>query len=175
MYLVSIYFDERTEKWIRKYISDVAKKTNNTFMVDNNVPPHITIAAFETDKVDDVISKMESVKNCIKSGSITWASVATFLPSVIYFAPIMNEYLHGLSVNVNNVISSVDGVKLSDKYQPFNWIPHTTIGKKLAKEEMKIAFEVLQNSFGMFDGRVVKIGVAKTNPYEEIFNWELSE
>ncbi|MBP3340008.1 MAG: 2'-5' RNA ligase family protein [Lachnospiraceae bacterium] len=175
MYLVSIYFDEKTEKWIRKYISDVAKKTNNTFMVNNNVPPHITIAAFETDKVDDVISKMESVKNGIKSGSITWASVATFLPSVIYLAPILNEYLHGLSVNVNNVISSVDGVKLSDKYQPFNWIPHTTIGKKLAKEEMKIAFEVLQNSFGMFDGRVVKIGVAKTNPYEEIFNWELRE
>ena len=56
---------------------------------------------------------------------------------------------------------------------PFNWIPHTTIGKKLSKEEMKIAFDVLQNSFGMFSGRVVKIGVAKTNPYEDIFSQEL--
>ena len=173
MYLVSIYFDEKTEKWIEKYIEDVAKKSGNTFMIDNNVPPHITIAAFETDKVEDVIRALESGKNSIGSGSITWASVATFLPSVIYFAPVLNEYLHELSVNVNSIIGSVEGVKLSDKYMPFNWIPHTTIGKKLSKEEMKIAFDVLQNSFGMFSGRVVKIGVAKTNPYEDIFSQEL--
>lgn len=175
MYLVSIYFDEKTEMWIEKYIEDVAKKSGNTFMLDNNVPPHITIAAFETDKVEEVIKAMERGKNSINSGSITWASVATFLPSVIYFAPVLNEYLYRLSANVNSIIVNVEGVKLSDKYIPFNWIPHTTIGKKLSKDEMKIAFDVLQNSFGMFNGRAVSIGIAKTNPYEDIFSQKLGE
>jgi len=175
MYLVSIYFDDKTEKWIEKYIKDVAKKSGNTFMVDNKVPPHITIAAIETDRIEDVVSKMDRESSSLEIGSVTFASVATFLPSVIYLAPVLNEYLHQLSTKVNSIIGSVSGVELSDKYMPFSWLPHVTIGKKLSKEEMRIAFEVLQNSFGVFDGKVVRIGIAKTNPYVDIFSQRLGE
>lgn len=45
MYLVSIYFDEKTDVKLRNLIDKVARETENTFMPDNNVPPHITIAA----------------------------------------------------------------------------------------------------------------------------------
>lgn len=53
------------------------------------------------------------------------------------------------------------------------WVPHATIGKKLSKEEMLAAFQVLQEQFGVFSSRVVRIGFAKTNPYEELWNFEL--
>ncbi len=173
MYLVSIYFDEKTENWIRKYIESVAAKTGNRFMLDNKVQPHITIASFETDKIDEVIERLKGIRSKLERGQITWASVAAFFPSVIYLAPVLNEYLHNLSMIVTENIRSVSGVKLGKIYQPFNWIPHTTIGKKMSKEEMQIAFKVLQNSFGMFSGETVQIGVAKTNPYEDIIRWEL--
>ena len=58
-------------------------------------------------------------------------------------------------------------------YQPFQWLAHTTIGKTLTREQMQAAFVVLQNSFVPFEGRVIKIGLAKTNPYTEIENWDL--
>ena len=48
MYLISIYFDEKTDKQIRRLMSQVAEQTGNTFMQDNHVPPHITVAAIET-------------------------------------------------------------------------------------------------------------------------------
>ena len=48
MYLVSVYFDDETNKRIQRYINAVAEKTRNTFMTDGNVPPHITVSAFET-------------------------------------------------------------------------------------------------------------------------------
>ena len=48
MYLISIYFDPKTNKKIQQYINKVARQTGNTFMLDGNVPPHITISAFET-------------------------------------------------------------------------------------------------------------------------------
>ena len=38
---------------------------------------------------------------------------------------------------------------------------------------MIIAFKTLQNNFKMFSGQVTKIGLAKTNPYEEIKVWIL--
>ena len=50
MCLVSIYFDEKTNKTIQNYINQVAKKTGNTFMLDGKVPPHIIISAFETNR-----------------------------------------------------------------------------------------------------------------------------
>ena len=48
MYLISIYFDEKTNKNLQRLINRVAEKTGNAFMLDNQVPPHITIAAMET-------------------------------------------------------------------------------------------------------------------------------
>ena len=92
---------------------------------------------------------------------------------MIFLIPVLNEYLHEMSVIVNDELSNTNGIKISPYYRPFQWLPHTTIAKKLSKEEMQIAFEVLQNSFGMFEGEVVKIGLAKPNPHRDIATWEL--
>ena len=173
MYLVSIYFDEKTNQRIRSMIKQVADKTGNTFMIDGNVPPHITITAFETQNEEAVTEVLEHGAAELKKGTLQWASVGQFFPYVIYAAPVLNEYLHGMSEKVYEALAAIEGVKISPYYRPFQWLPHTTIGKKLSKEEMKMAFEVLQNTFGMFSGEVVRIGLAKTNPYEEVANWEL--
>lgn len=172
MYLVSLYFDEKANKVIQNYINKVAEKTGNTFMLDGNVPPHITISAFETKREEECIKRLEDIAFQMKTGTLQWVSVGTFLPYVIYIAPVLNDYLQGLAETVHSEIQAVPETKLSPYYKPFGWLPHTTIGKKLSKEEMKIAFETMQSSFGMFEGNVVKIGLAKTNPYREIKMWE---
>ena len=59
-------------------------------------------------------------------------------------------------------------VSINHKYRTFSWLPHTTLAKHLSKEEMVTAFKVMQNQFGLFEGEVVKVGLAKTNPYEDL-------
>ena len=173
MYLISLYFDEKTDKRIREYIKQVAKRTGNTFMLDGNVPPHITIAAFESQNLEEVIAKLDVAFKNIKAGKLTWASVGTFFPHVIFLAPVLNSALHHLAEVIHDALKNLPDIRLRPNYQPFNWMPHTTIAKKLSSEEMRIAFEVLQSSFGMFEGEAVKIGLAKTNPYEDIKVWKL--
>lgn len=173
MYLVSIYFDEKTNQKIQRYIKQVAEKTGNTFMLKENVPPHITISAFESLHEEQVIEKLGSVVGHLKRGTLQWASVGQFFPYVLYIASVLNGYLHDMSVQIYDVVSQIDGVKISPYYQPFQWLPHSTIGKTLSKEEMTVAFEVMQNSFGMFEGEVVRIGLAKPNPHRDIMSWEL--
>ena len=46
MYLISIYFDENTEKKMKGYMNQIAKKSGNFAMIEGNVPPHITVSAF---------------------------------------------------------------------------------------------------------------------------------
>lgn len=173
MYLISIYFDEKTSKKIQQYINKVAEGTGNMFMLDGNVPPHITVSAFETKDEHAVIEVLDILVHKLHKGTLTWASVGQFFPYVIYIAPVLNEYLQGLSKQVYDSLSVLDEISISQYYQPFQWLPHATIGKKLSKEEMQIAFEVLQNGFGMFEGEVVKIGLAKPNPHRDIATWEL--
>ena len=175
MYLVSIYFDEKADARIRSYIKQVAKHTGNGYMVEDEVPPHITISAFETRHEEAVIRRLQEVFPTLAQGTVQWASVGTFFPSVIFLAPVVNQYLHGLSETICESISGMEDVSVSKCYRPFQWTPHTTIGKKLSKEEMQQAFAVLQNSFSMFQGKAVRIGLAKTNPYCDLISWEWKE
>lgn len=169
MYLISIYFDEQTNKKIQSFINQVAEKTGNTFMIDGKVPPHITISALETKNEEQIIEALEKAVSRIKSEQLQWVSVGQFFPYVIYLTPVLNEYLHSMSQEVYESLKDTGDTEISPYYRPFQWLPHTTIGKKLSQEEMRIAFEIVQKNFSMFNGRVTKIGLAKTNPYQDIF------
>lgn len=174
MYLISIYFDERTNRRFQQYIDKVAEKTGNTFMLDGEVPPHITISAFEIQDEAVVIEALNSLVHKLQKGQLTWASVGQFFPYVMYMTPVLNEYLHEMSEMIYLALSDLVGVQVSAHYMPYHWMPHTTIAKKLSEEQMRIAFEVLQNSFSVFEGEVVRIGLAKPNPHRDIATWELS-
>lgn len=46
MYLISLYFDEGTNKKIQLYMEQIAQRAGNMAMIDGKVPPHITLSAF---------------------------------------------------------------------------------------------------------------------------------
>jgi len=173
MYLVSIYFDEKTNMNIQNLINKTACKTGNNFMIEGKVPPHITVSAFETKQEEKVLERLRAVAKDLSQNNLRWVSVGTFLPNVIYLAPVLNEYLLNMTQNIYEKMESVDETIMSPFYRPFQWVPHTTIGKLLTKEQMREAFEVLQEQFVPFEGTVTKIGLAKTNPYTELALFEL--
>ena len=175
MYLISIYFDEETNKRIQRYIDLVAEKTGNTFMTAGHVPPHITVSAFETREEEKIKEILQERFAALSKGKLTWCSVGTFFPYVIYLAPVLNEYAHKISKEIYECLSSVDGVEISKFYRPFQWMPHTTIGKKLSNEEMKIAFEILQENFSVFEGTVTEVVLAKPNPHRDLIRIRLKE
>ena len=175
MYLISIYFDEKTNKYLQKLINQIAEKTGNHFMTENEVPPHITIAAMETREEAVAIAELEKLVSSLHKGEIRFVSVGTFLPQVIFAQPVLNEYLHELSEELNQAIIKLPDTKVSGSYQPFSWLPHCTIGKQLTEEQMGMAFEILQNQFVPFTATVTSIGIAKPNPHRDLALWKLPD
>jgi len=177
MYLVSIYFDEKTDNQMRKLIKQVAEKTGNVFMTENQVPPHITIAALETRNEQALLEKIEKclLEKQVKQGEVRFVSAGVFLPSILYIQPVLNGYLHGMSVVLNDAIREIPDAKVSNCYQPFSWLPHMTIGKQLTNEQMTAAFEVIQKQFVPITGQVTKIGIAKPNPHRDLKIWQLMD
>ena len=47
MYFISLYFDNKTNERIQRYIDKIANCSGNVFMTENKVPPHITVSSFE--------------------------------------------------------------------------------------------------------------------------------
>ena len=173
MYLISVYFDEKTDKKFRSLIKKTAEKTGNMFMIEHQVSPHITIAAIETRDEQMAIDTIQKCLPQIRQGELNWISIGTFFPNVIYAQPVLNTYLHELSVVLNQAFQELPDTKFSACYQPFCWLPHTTLGKQLTKEQMKSAFELMQTQFTGIKGRVVKMGIAKPNPHRDLKIWEL--
>lgn len=175
MYLISIYFDDATDKKIRNYMKQIAKNTGNSYMLDDNVPPHITVSAFETNTEDEAICRLKKFALQLSKGSVQWVSVGAFFPYVLYLAPLLDEYLFGVSKIVYDSFVDMDNISINKFYKPWYWQPHTTIGRKLSVKEMQVAFETMQKQFGVFSGTVTKIGLAKTNPHRDIVVLELAD
>ncbi len=173
MYHISIYFDAKTEALMREYIRKVAEATGNNYMLEADVPPHITLAAFECDKEDELVQGLTDLAAAMQSGTLHWVSVGTFLPGVIFLQPVLNEYLQVWMCQVHNCLQKIENVKIRSCYRPFSWLPHSTIAKKLTPVQLQQAFAVMQKEFVVFEGKVARIGLAKMNPHREIASFTI--
>lgn len=175
MYLISLYFDEETEALLQKHIERVAAKTGNTYMLDNRIPPHITIASCGCGREDMLAAEMERVVKTWRQGAVEWVAVGSFKPHVLFFAPVLNSYLHELCVSANALLSELCGERSFGYYQPFRWFPHVTIARTLSEEQMRKGFQVLQANFQPFSGRAVEVGLAGSHPHQDIKRWRMPD
>ena len=158
-----MYFDDKNNKIISNYINKIAQKTGNTFMTDNHVPPHLTIMSVEAREEKKLTEVMEQLERSLTKGQIQLVSVGVLLPYVLYAAPVLNLYLEDMIEQVHDMV------------KPMQWPPHITLGKKLSKEQMQEAFSVMQELFVPMEVTVAEIGLAKTNPHQDLIRVELND
>lgn len=175
MYLISVYFDDKSNKIISNYINKIAKKTGNVFMTENHVPPHLTLMSVEARNEKKLTKVMEQLKKCLTKGQIQIVSVGALLPYVLYAAPVLNLYLEDMIEQVHDMVKNIPEVRMSRYYQPMQWLPHITLGKKLSKEQMQEGFAVMQEEFVPMEVTVSEIGLAKTNPHRDLIRVELND
>lgn len=173
MYLITAYFDETTNKILSKYIKRIANETGNTFMTDNNVPPHLTLTALETEDEDEAIDVMRNLEGQFESGKIKIVTIGTLLPYVIYAAPVFNDYLKNQANILNLELSRHSDISENKFYKHNNWMPHITLAKRLSSEQLIKAFAVMTDCFSITNAKIVKIGLSKVNPYRDIYTIEL--
>mgnify|MGYP002682586241 CR=1 FL=1 len=174
MYLISIYFDEETNKILNRHIQRIAKATGNGFMTENNVPPHMTISAFDARDVKALEESFEKLKGLIEGGDVQFVSIGQLLPYVIYATPVMNEYLLNLSKYIFNAFKDIPDIRISKYYKPYSWLPHVTLGKTLDKMQIQKALEILQDSFVPFNAQIKAIGLSRVNPHRDLIRFDFA-
>ena len=173
MYLISVYFDDKSNRILQRYIDRIAGETGNRFMTEHSVPPHMTISSIEAKNAEVLKPAFASLQGEIACGKITFVSVGQLLPYVFYLAPVMNDYLWKLSGQVYDVFREIPQTSISKYYQPSSWLPHVTLGKCLTHRQMQTALAAMQDSFVPFTAKVTEIGLAKVNPHEDVMRFLL--
>ena len=174
MYLITAYFDNATSKQLQRLIDEISAMTGNDFMTGNHVPPHMTLCAFEQKSDDVAINLFEDLKNNLTETEIIIPSVGQFFPYVIYAQVCKNKTLLDMSLDIYSSISTINETRINHLYEPYDWIPHITLGKTLTEEQMRIAFSVLQEHFTPIKGQITAYGLSKPTPYRELIRIELS-
>lgn len=173
MYLLSLYFDEKTNQKIHSFMECAAKESGNTDMLDKEVPPHITLTMFESKMSEECLVRVLDKVLCdMKQGGLMWVSVGSFSAGTLFLAPVLSAYLQCLLERVYVALQSCEDTKVQECYRPFAWFPHTTVARRLSGEEMRDAFAALQRSFVPFEGKVVRIGLSTGSPKRELASWD---
>ena len=173
MYLISVYFDDKSNRILQRYIDRIAGETGNRFMTEHNVPPHMTISSVEAKSVEVLKPAFATLQGEIACGEMRFVSMGQLLPYVFYLTPVMNDYLWKLSGQVYDVFREIPQTRISKYYQPSSWLPHVTLGKCLTHRQMQAAFALMQDSFVPFTAKVTQIGLAKVNPHEDVMRFLL--
>jgi len=172
-YAVVLYLDKETESYFNDIIASIADSGASNYMLDNKTIPHITIADFHTDMVDIVVNELDNNISDFKVGDVIWVSLGTFVPRVLFAAPVMNEYLHSMCVHANRLIRPFAPYCGYGQYLPFQWVPHTTLASRLDSDSLSKAFEVALQKFTAVKGKCIKISLIQCSPIKEIKTWDL--
>jgi len=174
-YSVVFYFDDETDNKITSLIHLIVDNGVNDYLISNKVPPHITIADFDCEDISSVINSLEVYKEKIRQDFVYWASIGLFNPSVLFLAPIVNQFFLESCEMVNNLIKAVPKAENNSYYIPNQWVPHTTIAAKLSSQEIERAFLVVNDNFKAFGGYVTKLALVQNEPRTDIKVWDLQE
>lgn len=174
MYLISLYFDPKTEQTLKNYRNSLAQTTSNDFMVKGNIPPHITLLEFDALDEELVLDRFRNLAKDMPSGEVQLASLGVFKKQSIFIQPVLNQYLHDASQKTFDAFADGDRIIFSPYYKPYGWIPHVSMAKHLEKDEMEKAFSYLLQEFAPLNAKVARIGLAKTNPHRDIEVYDLT-
>ena len=63
MYLVSLYFDKQTDYILSNLMKQIARKSGNSYMLERQIPPHLTIGMVRQGKETDLLQHLD---RCVK-------------------------------------------------------------------------------------------------------------
>ena len=173
-YAICLCFDKDTESSFNNIIMSIATSGASTFMIDSKIPPHIGLACFCTEDIATITDEMDKHISEFVASDIAWPSLGTFVPSVLFAAPILNEYLLNSCISINRLIEHYSTVGGNGFYLPNSWVPHTTLAMHLGREELVKAFDIASRQFTFICGKSNRLLFAECSPYKEIKIWDLS-
>lgn len=174
-YAIVLYYDNTTNKIIGNMIERAATLSGNSYMLDINIPPHVTLGCFFSNEQADLLVKVESFAKSVTPFEVTFHSLGAFEPYVLFASPIKDECLTQLNALLHESLLNSYEPAENTNYLPDKWMPHCSLAVRLNAEQFTKAKAIESEIALPFTALVTKIALAKCNPYNEIAIWNIDE
>lgn len=177
-YSAMIYFDKKTQKKILNYIKRLNDYSNNNVMLDYNIPPHITLAMWNSES--SFKDEIEYFAKSMSSFNVMFNSLGIFNSDEeiahIFLAPVKNSALTNLQNELYKYIKLKDNEDFDIVYKDNDfWVPHATIGYQVNPKKISHAVKKCSDITFPQTAVVEKIAVASCCPFNEIGVFNLEE
>ena len=173
MYHLALYFDEKTNQKLSFLSEQIKDKLHQNYLEEHHIPFHLTIATYKEIAEKKFIEQANQLFTKETNQELYFVSIGCFQKSTLYLLPVYNEFLNQLILKVHHIFDEYVSISQKNRYLPYHFVPHVSISRKLNEQQTNQAFKILNHYFEPFYGKVTKIAVVKTNPYQEIKIWNL--
>jgi len=174
-YAIVLYFDEITSKTINKMIERTVILSGNDYMLDINIPPHITLGCFFSDEHVGLLEKVESFTKSLSPFEVTFNAIGAFEPYVLFASPVKDDHLTQLNALLHESLLNHYEPAENTNYLPDRWMPHCSLAVRLDAEQFAKAKTIEAEIELPFTAQVTKIALAECNPYNEVAIWNINE
>ena len=159
---------------------DIAAATANNYMLDNSVPPHLSLGLFhaEEEKTGEMVKLFEEFAESLKSRdaslTLNFNGPDNFADKVIFLNVSRDEPLLKLNRNLHQLFLPHFEAGDNRNYLPENWVPHIALAVKLCGPQFEKGFDVAKRFPLPKTAKITSATLARCNPYNEIVKISLS-
>lgn len=136
-YWVVMLFDTESENRIRSLWKNVVDSGVNSFMLDTDSVPHITLASCDQIAGDVFYPRLKEFAAQTQPFSLVLSSIGIFASGshVLYLAPVITDKLLDIHTSIHKLLCEKTCSAANVHYQPNHWTPHCTLAVNMPLEE----------------------------------------
>jgi 2'-5' RNA ligase len=175
-YAVSLHFTPDVNEIITTAVKSIAVVTGNSFIIENKIPPHVTIGAFHAAKEDEtkLIQMVEEFTKSQKPGIIQFKEIGNFNGKVLFLKPEKDGFLSQINAELHSILLPEFEKAENGYYLPKIYFPHTTLATRLNHSQFEKAFKIAESINLPLDTEINEIAVFQCSPFAELKHLSLN-
>lgn len=169
-YAVSLHFTPDVNKIITSAVNAIAEVTGNSFIIENKIPPHVTIGAFHAVKDEEarLIQMVEEFTKSQKAGIVQFTEIGNFNGKVLFLKPEKDGFLAQINAELHSILLPEFEKAENGYYMPEIWFPHTTLATRLNQSQFEKAIKIAKNIKLPLATESNEIAVYQFSPFAEL-------
>jgi 2'-5' RNA ligase len=172
-YAIVLYFHKDASRVLAQGIQKAADLTGSRYMVDVDIPPHVSLGCFLADEADGILQLAEKAAADLSSFSLTFDRVNGFAPRVLFASPVKDAPLTRANEQIHQLFSEHFPPADNAYYTPEKWVPHCALALRLDETQYEKGMAIQTLMPLPLTAQAQKLAVARCNPYQELAAWEL--
>lgn len=169
-YAVSLHFPQEVNEIVISTVKSISEITGNSFIIENKIPPHITIGAFHASKQNEkkLLWLVEEFSKTQKAGLVQFKGIGNFNGKVLFLQPEKNGFLAKINAELHSLLLPEFEKAENGYYLPEIWFPHTTLATRLNQNQLEKAIKIAERIPLPFESKISEIAVYMCSPFEEL-------